>query len=66
METTSAQAIKVVIIEDLRHIREGLATMINFTDGFGFGMNLQFFVNALNVKRNRMKGNPEHGSCGFL
>ena len=26
--------IKVVIIEDLRDIREGLATMLNFTEGF--------------------------------
>jgi DNA-binding NarL/FixJ family response regulator len=34
METRAAEVIKVVIIEDLRDIREGLATMINFTDGF--------------------------------
>lgn len=34
METTGEKIIKVVIIEDLRDIREGLATMLNFTDGF--------------------------------
>ena len=36
METRSSvpEIIKVVIIEDLRDIREGLATMINFTEGF--------------------------------
>ncbi|MBS1793722.1 MAG: response regulator transcription factor [Acidobacteria bacterium] len=34
METTAEQVIRVAIIEDLRDIREGLATMLNFTDGF--------------------------------
>jgi DNA-binding NarL/FixJ family response regulator len=34
MERIAPEIIKVVIIEDLREIREGLATMINFTDGF--------------------------------
>jgi DNA-binding NarL/FixJ family response regulator len=36
METASTElrTIKVVIIEDLRDIREGLATMLNFTEGF--------------------------------
>ncbi len=32
METT--KIIKTAIIEDMRQIREGLATLINFTDGF--------------------------------
>ena len=31
---TAPQTTRVVIIEDLRDIREGLATMLNFTDGF--------------------------------
>jgi DNA-binding NarL/FixJ family response regulator len=34
METIQTDVIKVAIIEDLRDIREGLATMINFTEGF--------------------------------
>ena len=34
METDTTKIIKVAIIEDLRDIREGLATMINFTEGF--------------------------------
>jgi len=34
METNVPEIIKVAIIEDLRDIREGLATMINFTEGF--------------------------------
>jgi DNA-binding NarL/FixJ family response regulator len=34
METNPPETIKVAIIEDLRDIREGLATMINFTEGF--------------------------------
>ena len=32
METP--KIIKTAIIEDMRQIREGLATLINFTDGF--------------------------------
>ncbi|MBS1795444.1 MAG: response regulator transcription factor [Acidobacteria bacterium] len=34
METTTAKIIKTAIIEDMREIREGLATLINFTEGF--------------------------------
>ncbi|HEX8250493.1 MAG TPA: response regulator [Pyrinomonadaceae bacterium] len=34
METKPPEIIKVAIIEDLRDLREGLATMINFTEGF--------------------------------
>jgi DNA-binding NarL/FixJ family response regulator len=34
MERNVPETIKVAIIEDLRDIREGLATMINFTEGF--------------------------------
>ena len=31
---TSAEVLRVVLIEDLREIREGLAALINGTDGF--------------------------------
>ena len=34
METTIENIIKTAIVEDIRNIREGLATLINFTDGF--------------------------------
>jgi DNA-binding NarL/FixJ family response regulator len=34
MEILGERIIKVVIIEDRREIREGLATMLDFTDGF--------------------------------
>lgn len=35
METTTAAApIKTAVVEDMRDIREGLTTLINFTDGF--------------------------------
>lgn len=34
METTKTEIIKTAIVEDIRDIREGLATLINFTDGF--------------------------------
>ncbi|MEZ5428845.1 MAG: response regulator transcription factor [Pyrinomonadaceae bacterium] len=35
MEITAASTIiKTAIVEDMRNIREGLATLINFTDGF--------------------------------
>ena len=34
MENTSEKIIKTSIVEDMRDIREGLATLINFTDGF--------------------------------
>ncbi|HMS38757.1 MAG TPA: response regulator transcription factor [Pyrinomonadaceae bacterium] len=34
METTKTDIIKTAIVEDIRDIREGLATLINFTDGF--------------------------------
>lgn len=34
METASESIIKTAIVEDIRDIREGLATLINFTDGF--------------------------------
>lgn len=34
METATASIIKTAIVEDMRDIREGLATLINFTDGF--------------------------------
>jgi DNA-binding NarL/FixJ family response regulator len=33
-QTTSASAIRVAIIEDQRDIREGLATMLKFTEGY--------------------------------
>ena len=34
METTKQNVIKTAVIEDMKDIREGLATLINFTDGF--------------------------------
>jgi DNA-binding NarL/FixJ family response regulator len=34
METAITNIIKTAIVEDIRNIREGLATLINFTDGF--------------------------------
>jgi len=34
METAAKPNIKTAIVEDMRDIREGLATLINFTDGF--------------------------------
>ncbi|MDQ3179325.1 MAG: hypothetical protein M3Q33_02275 [Acidobacteriota bacterium] len=34
METATSKTIKTAVVEDMRDIREGLATLINFTDGF--------------------------------
>lgn len=34
MDTSLQNVIKTAIVEDIRDIREGLATLINFTDGF--------------------------------
>ena len=34
METATESIIKTAIVEDMRDIREGLATLINFTEGF--------------------------------
>jgi DNA-binding NarL/FixJ family response regulator len=34
METAAQSIIKTAIVEDMRDIREGLSTLINFTDGF--------------------------------
>ncbi len=34
METVKTEIIKTAIVEDMRDIREGLVTLINFTDGF--------------------------------
>ena len=34
MESVIENIIKAAIVEDIRNIREGLATLINFTDGF--------------------------------
>lgn len=34
METATKKIIKTALVEDMRDIREGLATLINFTDGF--------------------------------
>lgn len=34
METAAKGIIKTAIVEDMRDIREGLSTLINFTDGF--------------------------------
>ena len=34
METVQADAIKTAVVEDMRDIRDGLTTLINFTEGF--------------------------------
>ena len=34
METTFPEVIKTAVVEDMKDIREGLATLINFTEGF--------------------------------
>ena len=34
METAPTNIIKTAVVEDMREIREGLATLINFTEGF--------------------------------
>jgi DNA-binding NarL/FixJ family response regulator len=34
MESVTTKTIKTAVVEDIRDIREGLATLINFTDGF--------------------------------
>src|SRR5262249_34094263 len=34
MEATQTKVIKTAVIEDMREIRDGLTTLINFTDGF--------------------------------
>ncbi|HEX8247290.1 MAG TPA: response regulator transcription factor [Pyrinomonadaceae bacterium] len=34
METIETKIIKTAVVEDIRDIREGLATLINFTEGF--------------------------------
>lgn len=34
MENTNVKTIRTAIVEDIRDIREGLATLINFTEGF--------------------------------
>lgn len=34
METVETKTIKTAVVEDMRDIREGLATLLNFTDGF--------------------------------
>ena len=34
METTKQEVIKTAVVEDMKDIREGLATLINFTEGF--------------------------------
>ena len=34
METVAAEVIKTAVVEDMKDIREGLTTLINFTNGF--------------------------------
>lgn len=34
MEAIESKTIKIAVVEDIRDIREGLATLINFTEGF--------------------------------
>ena len=35
MESLETKTVKIAVVEDIRDIREGLTTLINFTDGFG-------------------------------
>src|SRR5688500_13803862 len=54
METHTPEIIKVAIIEDLRDIREGLATMINFTEGFQCVGKYNSMEEAIASMRHRM------------
>ena len=55
MENQAPQApIKVAIIEDRREIREGLATLINFTDGFECVGKYNSMEEAIPSMRHRM------------
>jgi DNA-binding NarL/FixJ family response regulator len=54
METTTAAApIKTAVVEDMRDIREGLTTLINFTDGFSCTVSYRSMEEAIP----RIKGN---------
>ena len=53
MEQTTPPVIKVAIIEDRRELREGLAMMINFTEGFNCTGSYRSFEEALEkIKHN--------------
>ena len=51
---TTTELIKVAIIEDRREIREGLATLINFTDGFECVGKYNSMEEAISSIRHRM------------
>jgi DNA-binding NarL/FixJ family response regulator len=51
---TTTELIKVAIIEDRREIREGLATLINFTDGFECVGKYNSMEEAITSIRHRM------------
>jgi DNA-binding NarL/FixJ family response regulator len=53
MKAAAAGPIKTAIVEDIRDIREGLATLINFTDGFVCSGNYRSMEDAIQ----RIKGN---------
>jgi DNA-binding NarL/FixJ family response regulator len=52
-QATDEKTIKTAIIEDIRDIREGLATLINFTDGFTCTGSYRSMEDAMrNIKSN--------------
>ena len=52
-QATNEKTIKTAIIEDMRDIREGLATLINFTDGFTCTGSYRSMEDAMrNIKSN--------------
>lgn len=53
MDTAPEKTIRTAIVEDMRDIREGLATLINFTDGFTCSGNYRSMEDAIP----RIKGN---------
>lgn len=52
-EATTPGVIRTAIVEDMRDIREGLATLINFTDGFELTGNYRSMEEAIQ----KIKGN---------
>ncbi|HNQ14214.1 MAG TPA: response regulator transcription factor, partial [Pyrinomonadaceae bacterium] len=53
MEQSQTKVIKTAIVEDIRDIREGLATLINFTEGFNCAGSYRSMEEAIP----RIKGN---------
>jgi DNA-binding NarL/FixJ family response regulator len=53
MENAPAKTVKTAVVEDIRDIREGLATLINFTEGFSCSGSYRSMEEAIP----RIKGN---------